>query len=494
MRPSHTVLCAAALIARLVAPGVAAAACGDLPGKPSRDMSVLRTPAEAAALPAGPPVLAWIGPDTENAPTEPAEWSAATLKGLRLAPGSVISDIQVAKAMLAGWSVPGVRFVKVDLTEANLAGADLTGACFDHVILEKVDFSGAKLGGAVFDGAALAGARFDGADLSDARLSCLPGVISEGCYSADGAMSFRGADLRRADIARPLEIYGGSLEGAQLDRTTLALSDSLFESLAKTRLTGIVMVAPALRSEAAEPFTAAELARLKQVSGGRLTGLFREIGAKPSFDCAAPKLGPVEQVICGGGDLSPLDQLMSLTYRRRLDGASDASAVKTAQLAFLKKRNACAAVGVNDRFNCVFNAYLDRLTTLGRDFVATIRPPARTRLEARPAVALTTLKSEPLVERVLRAYGSSLDNATLESRGEAIALEASSLGGNGHSCNFEGELKWDAAKGIWAGGVEMPMSWLILPDGIAIASSPEEAREWCGLRASWPEVYFVPPK
>jgi len=167
--------------------------------------------------------------------------------------------------------------------------------------------------------------------------------------------------------------------------------------------------------------------------------------------------------------------------------------VQKAQAGFLKKRNACAAGPADDLFTCLFNTSLARLAEFGRDFAAAARPAAPLTLEALPAILVSAVKTDPLAARLLRAYGRSPDSATLETRSAAVALKAGSVGGNGHVCDFESVLTWEAAKGVWSGGTDSPMSWLILPDGIAIASSRDESREFCGARASWPEVYFVPP-
>jgi len=473
------------------APAAAASPCED--NTSDKLFTVLKTPQDAEALPAGRTVRVRIeGPDDQR-----AVWPAAALRRLQLAPGSVVGEIQIENGELAGWSAPGVRFVKVDLSDAILGGADLTGACFDRAILKGADFSNAKLHGTRFDGTELAGTRFDGADLSDARLDCSPGLIGEGCAVAGHAgssLSFRNADLRRADIARPFEVYGGDLQNAQLDRTSLAFSTSLFADLAKARVTSIVMEVPFLNGGTAQPFSAAELARLKQLSGGNPNSLIRKIGDKAGFDCAAARLTQVEKTICEGDDLRALDQLMAQTYRRWTDATTDKPAAQIAQRSFLLRRNACAAAATADRATCIADAYLARLTELGRDFAATARPAGRLSLEDLPAVLIPAVKADALAVRLLRAYGISAQHATLEPRGPAVFLAATSMGGNGHSCTFEGELKWDAAKSAWVNDDDtQPITWLILPDGIALASPREEARQWCGARAGWPEVYFVRP-
>ena len=487
---------AALFLAAFPAPAPAAAPCGDT--APDKLFTVLKTPQDAAALPPGRAVRVRIeGPDDQR-----TVWPSAALRKLQLAPGSTIGEIQIDNGELAGWSAPGVRFVKVDLSGVTLGGSDLTGACFDHAILKRADFSNAKLRGARFDGTDLAGARFDGADLSDATLDCSPGFVGEGCYTGPGtggdpassSLSFRGADLRRADIARPFEVYGGDLENARLDRTSLAFSFSLLADIAKAKTTSIAMLPPDRNSGAAETFGSAELMRLRQLSGGNLNALIRKIGDHAGFDCSAPRLTRVEKDVCADDDLTALDQLMTLSYRRWTDATTDKPAALIAQRSFLLKRNACVAAATADRPSCISDAYIARLSELGRDLAAAARPAGKLTLEDLPAVLAPEVRSDPLAARLLRVYGLSPQRATLEPRTNALFLNAASMGSNGHSCGFEGELHWDAAKRAWANDDDtQPILWLILPDGIALASPHEEARQWCGARAGWPEVYFVRP-
>ena len=132
------------------------------------------------------------------------------------------------------------------------------------------------------------------------------------------------------------------------------------------------------------------------------------------------------------------------------------------------------------------------LTELGRAFAPSVRPAGKLNLEDLPAALQPAVKAEPLAVRLLHAYGISAQHATLEGRSSAVYLQATSTGGNGRSCTFEGELKWDAGKSAWVNDDDtQPITWLILPDGIVLASPREEARQWCGPRAVWPAVYFI---
>ena len=485
----------AALAAFLAAPALAAGPCDD-PG-PVKGALVLHTPRDAAAATGKSAIIRIEGPADER-----AVWPADALRKLRPAPGSVIGEIKVEKGSLAGWKAPGVLFVKVDLSEATLGGSDFSGACFDHSVLNKADFANARLRGTRFEGSELAGVRFDGADLTGADLACSPGIVGEGCYTgmlpdlgpAETTIGFRGADLSNADIARPFEMFGGDLSGARLERTTLALSRDLFADTAKAKVASIVLAAPAENYGTPQLFTADELARLKQLGNGNPLALIRRLGDKPGFDCAAPRLSVVEKAICGDSDLAALDQLMSLTYRRALDRVTDKSGPQTAQRAFLLRRNACAAAAAADHAGCLNDAYIARLGDLGRD-LATVRPAGPLVLDGLPALLAPAVKGDPLAARLLLAFGTSAEHARLEPRSAAFYLSAESVGSNGHTCSFEGELKWDAGRRAWLNDDDsQPIQWLILPDGIALASPHEEARAWCGMRAGWPAVYFVRPQ
>ena len=478
------------------APASAAPPCGDPAeaAKPDTAFAVLiKTPGEARALAAGKAVLARVG--SLEGGGDPVAWPAETLKKLRLAPGSEVAGIEVKKGSLEGWAAPGVRFTKVDFSGTSLAGADVSGACFDHGVFNETDFSRAKLHGAQFDGAELAGAVFDGADLSGARLECLPGFVAEGCYtgaSGGDQLRFRNADLRGADIARQAEMFGAVLDGAVIERTKLAFSDDLLPGLAGARVTSVLLVPPAMRAGDPQLFSADDLARLKTL-GGRPTALIRTLGAEPGFDCAAARKTPVEETICQRDELKALDQLMSQSYRRRVSGAADKPAVQAAQLAFLKTRNACAAVAADDRSACIGAAYLARLAEFGAEYAAAARSAGKRQLVDLPTALVPAVKDDPLAKRLLLANGASPNTATLEPKGATLALDATSIGTNGHTCSFEGELKWDAAKKAWVGGEDPQLSWLILPEGLVLASSFEDGRQLCGMRASWPVVFFVPP-
>lgn len=455
------------------------------------------TPKDAARLPDGRPVVAWVGvaPD-ELVAGQPVPWPAAVLARMNLAPGSVVSGIGISRESLAGWQAPGVRFIDVGFADASLAGADLAGACFDHGTVSGSDFSGATLSGVRFEGTELQSARFDGADLSGAVLSCVAGIVGEGCpgYEDQGAISLRGANLRGANVAGPVSMLDAVLEGARVEGTSLPLTATVLEGLAKAHVASVRLMPPGLRYGEGEVFSGGELRHLLQLGGGTLQGLLAEMDATPSFDCSLAGLSVVEKALCRPGDLAALDRLMAATYRRAMDGAADKALVKTAQTAFLKVRNACATVAENTRETCIAAAYTARLADLGRGFAGAVSAPGTRRFSAAPPVPKAAVAAEPVVAKLLRAYGDAPDTAQVHSARGTLTLTAEALGGNGHSCTFEGPLRFDTVRSTWVGEVDdETMAWVILPDGVVNASTVEEARYFCGMRAFWPAVYFLMP-
>src|SRR5258708_9765441 len=139
--------------------------------------------------------------------------ASGVIKRIRLLPGSIIVNVDLAGADLAGWQAPGVICVYSDLSGTTLRGSDLSGACFDHGSLEKAELGGAKLRGLYLDGTAVGGAKFRDADLEKAVLACVPGMVGEGCDVVDDAqkLDLRGARLAQADIAAPLDQLGADL-------------------------------------------------------------------------------------------------------------------------------------------------------------------------------------------------------------------------------------------------------------------------------------------
>ena len=86
-----------------------------------------------------------------------------------------------------------------------------------------------------------------------------------------------------------------------------------------------------------------------------------------SFDCAKAS-SPVEKTICADKQLSDLDELLLLSYKKALVGSANATALKSEQQTWLKKqRNVCADKA------CLTEAYTARLATLNKQ-TATATP------------------------------------------------------------------------------------------------------------------------
>jgi uncharacterized protein len=77
------------------------------------------------------------------------------------------------------------------------------------------------------------------------------------------------------------------------------------------------------------------------------------------FDCAKAAT-QTEKAICADQALSELDEKLAAAFRSALASASDKDAVKNAQKAWLKRRNACADAA------CLRQAYDARLDELGK--------------------------------------------------------------------------------------------------------------------------------
>lgn len=468
--------------------------CGEMP---KAGYITVSSPKEAGRLPADRPVVAWIGPALDQTVGgQPQPWPAAVLARMKLAPGSVVNSVGVTKESLAGWQAPGVRFLDTSFTETMLAGANFAGACFDHGTLTESDFSGANLSGVRLESTTIAGVRFDRANLSGATIACPPGIVGEGCdgYEGQKPVSLRDADLRGADLAAPLSMLDTVLDGARVERTVLPLMPDILDGLTKAQVTDVRLMPPPLRSGNGEVFTAADLDQLRQLGSGKPLSLVAQMGQAPSFDCSVPNLSVVEKALCQMDDLAALDRVMGVVYRRAMDAAVDKTLVKTAQTTFLKTRNGCGTLGEDTRYSCIANAYVTRLAELGRETVKAASAPGTRRFSGGPALAKAAVASDPLVAKLVRAYGDSPDIASTVSAGGTLTITAEAAGGNGHACGFEAPVRFDTVRGVWIGEVDgEKMAWIILPEGLVPASKPEESHFFCGMRAMWPAVYFQVP-
>jgi uncharacterized protein YjbI with pentapeptide repeats len=167
------------------------------------------------------------------------DFRGADLRGAR------IHNICFAGTDLSGSDWRGARgqglgFLHSELAGAKLSGASLPGVIFVGPQLERVDATGADLSGGVITGNALGtweGLRLDRADLRGFRFDC-GRTQADQCVSYWRAVSFRGADLRGAEI----DGFWGDADwrGARLGRTVVSARQLL--QLGRARIAGSLTV------------------------------------------------------------------------------------------------------------------------------------------------------------------------------------------------------------------------------------------------------------
>ena len=191
-----------------------------------------------------------------------------------------------------------------------------------------------------------------------------------------------------------------------------------------------------------------------------------------SFDCSKAS-SPVEKTICADKQLSDLDELLLLSYKKALVGSANATALKAEQQAWLKKeRNVCADKA------CLTQAYTSRLATLNEQ-VATAAPQS----PLQPGEYLTE-----------KGWGQ-LTITQDKNAGLRFSIEA--MGGNGHSCQLAGAIH--DGKSIPdeqdAGGEQCVVSFSAKGDNIEVTPNSEApCRYFCGMRASFDGLYLKPGK
>lgn len=188
--------------------------------------------------------------------------------------------------------------------------------------------------------------------------------------------------------------------------------------------------------------------------------------AGPSFDCAKAA-SAVETAICDTPDLAWYDRQMGKSYKIALEkvGETGAAALKAAQQAFLKTRDAC---GGEDPYACVASAYAKRLAALA------------TTIDKRD------FKSDQFA-------GESGAVAWVQYPRGGVALLISTIGGNDHTCSFETDAAESAANGTvtWSQNPDKELyqeaCTLTLkptPDGVTLSSAGESCQYYCGMRAT----------
>lgn len=76
------------------------------------------------------------------------------------------------------------------------------------------------------------------------------------------------------------------------------------------------------------------------------------------FDCSKAK-SATEKTICSTTSLSDLDEILVLSFNKAVAGSADVKALKTAQQAWLKTREACSS-----KVDCITQAYTTRISEL----------------------------------------------------------------------------------------------------------------------------------
>lgn len=76
------------------------------------------------------------------------------------------------------------------------------------------------------------------------------------------------------------------------------------------------------------------------------------------FDCSKAK-SSTEKTICNTTSLSNLDEILVLSFNKAVASSADAKALKTAQQAWLKTREACVS-----NVSCITQAYTSRISEL----------------------------------------------------------------------------------------------------------------------------------
>jgi uncharacterized protein YjbI with pentapeptide repeats len=407
---------------------------------------------------------------------------------------AILTGLDLRGVDLTGADLSGAVLCGVDLSGARLAGARLDGAvlasAFDGstASLAAADLTGASMVGARIGGMDQTGAVFDRADLRDAVVGCTPGMVAEGCGFPDmTGVSLAGADLRGAHAP----VWGGvarSGEGTRLDgagfhadaRTVAWLAAA---GLADAERVMLHPVAP-LRRGRPQAFTGAEIRALAPLLPPT------RAHPEPGFDCRAARL-PAERGICTTPALAARDRAMATLWR----SAARSDAERTAQRAWLARRNACAADG-----RCLADVYGERLVRLARDTPTAPGPAGTLVFSPEPPVHRPDGSSGALVDRWAQAWGDIEDRIAITvDAGGGTTVRGASMGSNGHGCEVDGEPPtvvgrlvtvtpdgWEADEET-AGGLS-PLSFVMADDVLVVT---RQGLLFCGARAMWSEVYFL---
>ena len=87
------------------------------------------------------------------------------------------------------------------------------------------------------------------------------------------------------------------------------------------------------------------------------------------------------------------------------------------------------------------------------------------------------------------SYESSNGELTVKASGGATTFEITTVGGNGHTCGLEGEIRSGTAQLDGSGG-SCVVTFRATEHGVEVSGNPE-CRYWCGARATF-EGTFLP--
>lgn len=184
----------------------------------------------------------------------------------------------------------------------------------------------------------------------------------------------------------------------------------------------------------------------------------------PSFDCAKASTR-VEKMICEapGSELMWYDRQLASVYALALSSNRQSeAALKAAQSAWLKKRDACKA----DDWECVAKAYRARIADLAE-----------------------SAGSDELAAGFFNSDQG--DMALVRYPRGRVAIMLLTVGDNGHSCTFSTDKGKEDRAGnfVWSGrpdeGDPSVCTITIAPEGnvMSVTSTTETCTYFCGMRA-----------
>lgn len=147
------------------------------------------------------------------------------------------------------------------------------------------------------------------------------------------------------------------------------------------------------------------------------------------FDCSKAK-SPSEKTICGTTSLANLDEILVLSFNKALEASADAKALKTAQLAWLKAREACAS-----KVDCITEAYTTRISELVHLVAKNQQPVASTPANpsAKPVATQATTNNNPAPTPTPKPAGKTLSGSIVSYEcGDNCYLTVKDEQGNDH--------------------------------------------------------------